>query len=397
MRIAIIGVKGIGTSQAQRGGIERHVEILAGEMVKRGHQVTVYVRPYANPQGKKRWQGVKLITLPTIHSKHLDAIVHTFLASFHVLSQNVDIVHYHAVGPSLMSWVPRLFKPRAKVVATFHSRDQFNEKWNALARIALAAGEWTACTFPHLTIAVSHGIQLFCQKMFGRDAIYIPNGVEVPSRPPGTSYLKALGLKPGEYMITLGRLIPLKAHDDAIRALKHLDTKKRLLIIGDALYDEAGYHADLEELARQDPRVVLMGYRSGEELRQLIAHSYCMIHPSRVEGLSVAILEAMSFGRLVVMSDIPANRELVDHSGIAYPVGNIKALADTLRWALNDPILVKIRGERARDVVRRLYSWQYVVDRTEHELKRLLQTAPSTRYEDEEFVGDYPAPKAARA
>lgn len=369
----MIGAKGIPTSMAQGGGIERHVEILAAKLAERGHHVTVYVRPYTNPQNRKSWKSVRLVTLPTFRRKHFDSIVHTFLSSVHVLFEDVDIIHYHAVGPSLLSWIPRVFKPWARVVVTFHSRDRFNEKWGWFARMTLALGEWTACTFPHLTIAVSHGIKLFCEKMFGRNAVYIPNGVEIPSKNVGTSYLRALGLRPGDYMITLGRLIPLKAHDDAIKAVLATDTTKKLLIIGEASYDEVEYHAELEELARVDSRIVLMGYRSGEELRQLIAHAYLMIHPSRVEGLSVAILEAMSHGRLVVMSDIPANRELVDHSGIAYPVGNVKALADDLRWLLSDPVLVRVRGERARDVVRRLYSWEYVVGRTEQEFDKLLR------------------------
>ena len=68
-----------------------------------------------------------------------------------------------------------------------------------------------------------------------------------------------------------------------------------------------------------------MGRVNGEDLEQLIAHCYASIHPSHdPEGLSIVILEAMSYGRLVVMSDIPANRDLVDHSGLAYPVGNVK-------------------------------------------------------------------------
>ena len=94
-----------------------------------------------------------------------------------------------------------------------------------------------------------------------------------------------------------------------------------------------------------------MGRVIGEELEQLIAHCYAMIHPSRSEGLSIAILEAMSYGRLVVMSDIPANRDLVDHSGLAYPVGSVKKLQDVLQWIISDPVLVRLRGMRALEVV----------------------------------------------
>ncbi|MFA5935236.1 MAG: glycosyltransferase family 4 protein [Patescibacteria group bacterium] len=367
MRIAMIGVKGIAASSVQGGGIERHVEMLAERLAARGHRVTVYVRPYGNPERRKTWSGVRLVTIPTLRNKYLDTILYTFLATLRVLTAKADVIHYHGVGPSTLSWIPRLLKPYARVFVTFHSRDRYHEKWGLFARAFLAFGEWSACNFPHRTIAVSHGIELFCKQMYGRDAIYIPNGVEIPKGETGTSYLKELELEPNEYVMTLGRLIPIKAHEDAIKAFREIDTKKKLLIVGEPSMYDTPYHLMLEQLAAKDPRVVLMGFRGGEELKQLLAHCYCMIHPSRIEGLSVAILEAMSYGKLIVMSDIPANRELVDHSGIAFPQGNISKLRDALQWVLSDPILVKIRGERAREIVKKLYSWDRIIRRIEAE------------------------------
>lgn len=372
MRIAMIGAKGIPASQALGGGIERHVEILSRKLVLQGHEVSVYVRPYTNPRKHKTWHGVKLITLPTLRRKNLEAIIHVFICSIHVLFQKVDIVHYHGVGPSTLSWIPRLFKFRAKVVVTFHGRDQFHEKWGWFARTYLAFGEWTACRFPHLTIAVSHEIKLFCEMMYNRAAVYIPNGVEIPDKTPGTDRLRALGIEPNQYLITLSRLLPVKAHEDAIAAFRQVDTQKKLLIIGDATYDSIEYQAKLEKLAAPDPRIILLGRRTGKELEQLIAHCYAMIHPSRREGLSIAILEAMSYGRLVVMSDIPSNRELVDHSGISYPVGNVKKLREVLQWIISDPVLVKIRGQRGLEVVQKLFSWDKVVAKTAAEYAKLF-------------------------
>ena len=109
----------------------------------------------------------------------------------------------------------------------------------------------------------------------------------------------------------------------------------------------------------------MLGRRTGVELEQIIANAYALIHSSRSEGLSVAVLEAMSYGKIVIMSDIPENLELVDHSGVAYGVGNVKELRDAIGWVLSDPQLVKERGHRAREVVKRLYSWGSVVERTE--------------------------------
>lgn len=367
MRISMIGCKGIPAAFSQGGGIETHVEELATRLAKAGHKVTVYVRPYANPDGLKSYKGVKLITLPTVRRKNLDAIVATFLASVHVLFEKADIVHYHAVGPSTLAWIPRLFKPGCKVVATFHGQDRFHEKWRWPARLYLKFGEWAVKTFPHATIAVSHSLQLLCKRKKPCHVWYIPNGVEPIRRTAGTDELRRFGLEPGRYFYLLSRFIPVKAIEDAIRAFREVRTDMRMAVIGYAGPNrtEQAYESRLRELASSDPRIVFTGKQTGEVLHQLVGHAYAMVHPSRSEGLSFSVLEAMANGRLVIMSDIEPNLELIDHSGIAYQVGNVSALRDAMVWALADPGMVKERGSRAAEVVKHLYSWDSVVSRTE--------------------------------
>ncbi len=367
MRISIIGCKGIPAAQSLGGGIETHVEELAVRLVEHGHKVTVYVRPYANTQGLKSYRGVRLITLPTIHTKNLDAITHTFLSSLDVLFRRADVVHYHGVGPSTLSWIPRIFKPWSKVVVTFHSRDRFHEKWGWFARNYLAFGEWTAVRLPHATIAVSHSIQLLCRKKFHKHVWYIPNGVFMPPKNPGQDVLEKFGLKPEKYFFTLSRFIPHKAIDDVIRAFRELKTDFKLAVVGFAANNskERDYEKHLRALAAKDKRIVFTGKLTGKSLQQLMSNAYTLVHASRSEGLSFSILEAMSYGKVVVMSDIPENLELIDHSGVAYKVGSIAALRDTLQWLTTDPSIVHERGERARKVAFRLYSWDSIVERTE--------------------------------
>jgi glycosyltransferase involved in cell wall biosynthesis len=160
MRIAMIGCKGIPAAMALGGGVETHVEELSTRLAQRGHQVTVYVRPYANPRHDLRFKGVRLVTLPSIPTKSLDTWTHTLVSTLHALSQPYDIVHYHGVGPSTLASLIRLFRPSTKIVVTFHSRDRFHSKWGLVGKLYLAVGEWTAVRFPHATIAVSHAIQL---------------------------------------------------------------------------------------------------------------------------------------------------------------------------------------------------------------------------------------------
>jgi len=370
MRIHMIGAKGIPSASVPgAGGVERHVEQVAMRLAERGHRVSVYVRKYADYQ-KHTWNGVRLIRVPSIRTKNLDTITHVLLSTIHVLFQETDIIHFHGVGPSTMAWIPRLLKPSAKIVCTFHSRDWFDSKWSWFAKAYLKFGGWAAVHFSHRTVAISHTLQVFCRKRWKRPTTYIPNGAELPG-PQGISELERYGLQPGKYLLGVGRLVPNKAYDVAIEAYRQVKSDFPLVIIGEAFHSTE-YDQKLRTLAQRDVRVRLIGYQSGTALRQLFAHCYAFIHPSRSEGLSVTIIEAMAAGKVVLMSDIKENLELIDHSGIAFNTDDVDELRRIIELVLSDPAIVEERGKRAREMVRREYSWASVVDRLEKLYKDLV-------------------------
>src|SRR5258706_13037290 len=98
MKIAFIGQKGL---PAASGGVEVHVEALGARLAARGHAVTVYTRPNYSDKKLREYRGMRLKSLPTLPGKHLDALVHCFLASLHVIFTRTDIVHFQAHAPSI--------------------------------------------------------------------------------------------------------------------------------------------------------------------------------------------------------------------------------------------------------------------------------------------------------
>jgi len=80
MKIAMIGLRGI---PAKSGGVETVVENLAPLLVKKGCEVTVYCRKQYCEERPVEYKGVKLIYLPSINTKHFEAISHTMLSTFH--------------------------------------------------------------------------------------------------------------------------------------------------------------------------------------------------------------------------------------------------------------------------------------------------------------------------
>ena len=105
MKIALIGSRGI---PARYTGFETFYEQLAVRLAERGHQVTVYNRSHFIKDVRGSYKGVRLVTLPSIPTKHLDTLTHTFVSSMHALTQRYDIAYYSIVGNSPLAWIPRL-------------------------------------------------------------------------------------------------------------------------------------------------------------------------------------------------------------------------------------------------------------------------------------------------
>lgn len=375
MRIAMIGQKGFEIGE-RGGGIEQHVRALSLYLGKRGHEVTVYGRKrYGHAEdtelrkyGTKGGAGVTVRYMPTIYRKNLEAIVHTFLCTLDAVLRPYDIVHYHGVGPATLAWIPRLLKPKTRVVCTFHSQDRFHRKWGRFARFYLWLGEWAACRIPHATIAVSHVIQVYARKHYGRQVIYIPNGAEVQTVT-ATDRVRAFGLESKKYILNVGRLVPHKGVHYLIEAFKALRQEGsrgdlKLVVVGAAAYT-SDYEKTLKDLAVGRDDILFLGYQSGEALRQLYAHAYVYVQPSESEGLPVVVLEAMSYGRPVLVSDIPENMEAMRRAGFSFRNKDVADLADKLGSLVSHPEIVEDAAKNTQEVIRKYFNWEIIAVHTE--------------------------------
>jgi len=360
MHIAFIGQKGVDLGE-KGGGIESHVGHLATELTELGHEVTVYARRKYISGGQE--QPFRVRCIPTIYKKNIETIVHAFLSTLDALGQNFDIIHYHGVGSATICWIPRIFKQRAKVVVTFHSQDRFHQKWSWIAKQYLHFGEVAACWFPHATIAVSHVIQVYARKQYHRQIVFIPNGATV-RHVEAIDALEEFGIRPGEFVLNVSRLVPHKGQHYLIQAFRKIKTDKKLVFVGAPSYTVA-YLKELKALAGNDPRIQFTGYQSGEALDQLFAHAYLYVQPSESEGLPVAVLEAMSFGTPVLVSDIPENIEAMHHAGFSFQNQDVDDLAQELERLINHPDLVEEAARNVQDVIRKDFSWQMIAEKTE--------------------------------
>ncbi len=381
MRIAFIGQKGI---PAIAGGVEKHVEKLATRLVAQGHEVTVYVRSHYTKPSLQEFEGVKLVHVPSIHTKNLDAITHTLCATVHALFQPYDIIHFQSIGPSLLSVIPRVLKPKSRVIATFHSRDYFHKKWGVFARLFLHVAEYVTCRVPERTIVSSETLIDYAKEAYGREVTFIPSGAEIAFEP-DTTTLSQFGLKSKRYLLAVHRLVPHKGTHYLIKAFKELEDTNRVpnnfkLVIVGAHANTEEYEAFLRHLAEGRPNILLVGEQTGKALETLYSHAYLYVQPSEQEGLSLALLEAMGHGLLPLVSDIEPHKEAVANTGAFFPVKNVDGLKKELAYFLNKSDEVVALGKSAQERVREHYSWDAVAKKTIDVYQDVLQNNLKEHY-----------------
>ncbi len=350
LRVAFIGGRGV---VSKYSGIEAYYEEVGKQLAGMGHQVTAYCRTYFTPPGKEH-NGMQVVRLPTIRSKHLETLVHTFLSTLHVLVQPCDVVHYHALGPALFSFIPRL--AGKKTVVTVQGLDWQRKKWGRIASAVLQVGERAAVSLPSRTMVVSRMLQHHYRVRYGVETSYVPNGglLREPRLP---EKILDWGLEPGKYILFLGRFSPEKGCHLLVEAYERLNTDIKLVMAGAGSYCD-DYSRRLRTHAGE--HIKMLDWVSGEALDELLTNAMVFVLPSDLEGLSLALLDAMGAGLCVLTSDVAENREAVDDAGFTFRRGDVADLADRLRFLMANPAVREAAGQAAKRRIREHYQWPQI-------------------------------------
>ena len=304
IKVVVTGTRGIPDIL---GGVETHCEELYPRLVQNGYDITVIRRScYITDKIRiNNYKGIHLKDIYAPRKKSLEAFVHTFLAILYAKKVNADILHIHAIGPSLLTPFARILG--LKVVMTHHGPDYDRQKWGRLAKYILRNGEKMGAEYANEIIVISNVINNILQEKYKRNnAHLIFNGVTLPEKSQSTDYITHLGLSPQKYILAMGRFVEEKGFDLLIHAFAKLNqTEYKLVIAGDADHPSA-YSEKLKHLA-QENQIVLTGFIKGGKLNEILSNAALFVLPSFHEGLPISLLEAMSYDLDILVSDIPAN------------------------------------------------------------------------------------------
>lgn len=359
-RLAFIGMKGLPPDLPGAGGGERETDAKARRLAQRGWDVTVYCRWNYNRHPDASYEGVKLISLPSLSAQGIEMLSHTFLATLHAMfSTRADVVSYHGMGVAL--YLPLLKLGGKRSVVYMDGIDWERPKWGKMARVLLQLGAKAAFRWADFVYVDNEASQKQFAQRFDREPAVITLGADL-WQDPGQDLLPSFGLEPENYILFVGMLRPDKGVHLLVDAYRELETTVPLVIVGENP-DDPTYVRQLKDSS--DDRVRFLGYQYGEAARQLFANALIYVQPSVMEGNSPALMSAMACGRCVVVNGIDQNRETIGDAGVAFAAGSAADLRRNLLELLQDQERIGLLGSKAQRRIDEVYNWEHVVDQLE--------------------------------
>lgn len=359
MKIVFIGGRDI----HQLGGIENYMLNLASQLTKKGHEPIVFCESDHN--GEEIINGFRVIYMKGLRSNILCKPWVSLKATLRTLLHfnNVDFVHYNAWPPSLWSPLTRLkgIKSLMQGHGLEWQRSKYSPKQQKIMRFM---ERLTAYTNQHLIMCSNDQTSYFKQH-YGRTAVTIPTAINLPdlSNTPNSEILSKFKLTSKRYFLFMARLVKDKNPDILIKAFNQLkDIDYKLVIAGDnpAIPKYVSY---LKELARGNPNIIFTGAVYGENKEQLLQNAYAFCLPSTIEGLSISLLEAMSYKLPIIASNIPANKEVLELDKAVWVIPeDIQSTIEAFQYCITNELNIISMVEANYIKVRDNYTWDKVTD-----------------------------------
>ncbi len=338
------------------GGAERQAERLALYLKNSGWRVWVITRRLAGLPARENYLGLEIIRPLTIGAgkiKTITFILGTLLELWKLRSQ-YKILHAHlAYGPAFAAIIAAQFLGK-RVIVKLGNSGEFGDVQGSTrtlrGRIRLAVlRQWT-----DMFIALDDSIysEMLSVGINSARIRRISNGIDVksfmPSQPRNESKNK-LGLTHKTVLVFIGRLSAQKSLPTLLEALKIALSNHpslHLLLIGSGPDRQA-----LQEQAQRlgiENHVQFLGNQA--DVRPYLNAADLFVLPSKSEGISNALLEAMSAGLACIVTTVGGNFDILDQGrcGVLLPPGDVSAWSQALAEMGNDPKKRQLLGEAAQ-------------------------------------------------
>ena len=376
MKIVFIAIKGI----EKIGGIETYTFEAGKRLAKMGHDIVIYTLKNEQHSKTYEFEGMTIIPLSAFRNSPLAKLFLVIHASFHQFSlKHVDVVHYHAIGPSLFCFIPRI--AGRKTVVQSHGHEWKRSSWGWLAVKFFHFAEKYSFVFANQITSVSQELKEFYEKKYNREVHYIPNGVNL-AKPRKAKEIKKFNVKENNYILFLGRISREKGIHYLIEAYQRINTSMPLVIVGEQREGDK-YLAELKMIADDNPNILFTGTATGKLWREWYSNAAIFVLPSEIEGLPTSLLEAMSFARCCLISDIAANCEALGNTGAIFKNTDVDSLFHALEYLIHNPEVRTRYGKLAKIRADTVYAW----DNISLELEDFYNNLITNKHPDLPIIG----------
>ena len=367
MKIAFIG----GRTFHHPDGIATFMYNLATELVKMGHECIVYQESDHNSE---EWvNGFKVVHQKSTKSAAFNkmglGVKSTFNAIFR--QKGVELVHYNCGGPALFSFMwARLFGK--KVVLQLHGLEFKRTKYAPFIRQLVKVYFDLHCRLHKNITVCSTEQQEYLVERFGKQSTVITGAVNIPGKAKDSDVLERFGIKPNNYVVYMGRLVQDKNPDCLVRGFINSGYKDKQLVICGCAAPGSTFDNELHQMAEGCRNVIFTGAIFGDDKDVVLRNAWAYCLPSTIEGLPISLLEAMSYGKVCIASDIPANREALGESGIwvekeqpediTKALNNLYTHYDELKW----------QGDANFERVKTDFSWKRKAEEYDAFMKKVV-------------------------
>ena len=353
--IAIIGSRGYPYVYS---GYETFVKELSERLVRKDIQVKVYCHKNLFEAFPKEVNGIKLVYIPTIETKSLSQLIHSFLSMMHACLTQTDIIL--AVNAANGPWgiISRIF--RKPTCINVDGMEWKRPKWKGLGAKYFHFSAWLATKLYDRIITDAEEMRKVYLEEFNKDSTVLAYGANI-RYPQNPGLLDQFGLTPGEYYLIVGRLIPDNNADILIDGFIAAKSGKKMVIVGDVPYKDE--YADRVK-GKKASNIIFLGYvRNSEILAELYHHCWAYLHGHEFGGTNPTMLKAMAYGCAILSFDNRFSREmLADGKFGLFFQKNAASIAELMQKVEQQETLLLNLRENARNGLTDKYNWDHITD-----------------------------------
>ena len=366
LKISIIGSRGYPYVYS---GYETLIKELSERLVARGCEVTVYCHRNLFNKKPALVKGIKLVYVPTIESKSLSQLIHSFLSMCHAVTSDADVIFAVNAANGPFGLISKIF--RKPTAINVDGLEWLRPKWKGLgAKYFNIAARLSTILFDQI-INDSDEMRKVYLNLFKKESVVIAYGATV-IKSEELSLIKQWSITPKEYYLVVGRMIPDNNADIIVKGFLASNSTKKMVVVGDVFYRD-NYADKLKSL--KDERLIFTSYvNDSDVLAALYHHSYMYVHGHEFGGTNPTMIKAMAYGCGILALNTVFNKEMLNNDSYGiYFDKNQEAVRRQINYADQHPNKIKQLRQKSQLGITDKYNWDCITDQYLDVFKRLAK------------------------